>query len=226
MSEDRYHFHVTNDPMFVENAYTVYRPESVRASGGGPCWIIDPGLPPQAEQIIAFVGEHELKPEAILLTHAHGDHIAGVDDVRAALGPLPVYLGKPEWPMLGDPRENLSNNIGLPLTVRDDDLRDLAAGMTLELDGTSWQVLDTSGHSPGGRSLYCADEGVVLVGDALFAGSIGRVDFHHSDGRRLMDNLRKNLMSLPDETRVLCGHGPETSIGAERRGNPYILHGL
>ena len=67
---------------------------------------------------------------------------------------------------------------------------------------------------------------MVLVGDALFAGSIGRVDFHHSDGRRLMDNLRKNLMSLPDETRVLCGHGPETTIGAERRGNPYILHGL
>jgi len=220
MSQSPYRFDVTNDPMFAENAYTVYRRD------GGPCWIIDPGLPPQAEQIIALVRTHRLKPEAVLLTHAHGDHIAGVDDVRDALGPLPLYLGKPEWPMLGDPQQNLSVNIGLELSVRDDGVRDLAPGANLELDGGSWQILDTSGHSPGGRSLYCAEQDVVIVGDALFAGSVGRVDFHHSDGPRLIQNIRASLMTLPDEVRVLSGHGAETTIGVERQTNPYILHGL
>ncbi len=220
MSEPALEIYVTNDPMFGENGYTVYR------RGGGPCWIIDPGMPPQAEQIIAFVRRSELKPQALLLTHAHGDHIAGVDEVRTALGPMPLYLAKPEWPMLGDPHENLSVNIGIPLTVDDHDLHDLPEGATLELDGLSWKEFDTSGHSPGGRSFYCADQGLAFVGDALFAGSVGRVDFHHSDGQRLIDNLRNKLMTLPDDTRVLSGHGPETTIGRERDTNVFLIHGV
>lgn len=220
MSDSPFVYHVTNDPMFAENAYTVYRRD------GGPCWIIDPGLPPQAEQIVAFVRQHELRPQAVLITHAHGDHIAGVDDVRAQLGPLPLYLGEPEWPMLRDPRENLSSNIGMPLTVSDGDLHDLPAGMMLELDGTTWQVLDTAGHSPGGRSFYCPDDAVVIVGDALFAGSVGRVDFHHSNADQLITNIRQNLMTLPDATRVLSGHGPETTIGHERATNPFVRAGF
>ena len=220
MSRPPFQFHVTNEPMFAENAYTIYRLD------GGPCWIVDPGLPPQAEQIVAFIQEHDLKPKAVLLTHAHGDHIAGVDQVRAALGPVPLYLGEPEWHMLGSASDNLSANIGLPLAVSDDNLHDLEPEGTLELDGAIWKVLDTSGHSPGGRSLYCSEAGVVIVGDALFAGSVGRVDFPHSDGHRLMTNIRRNLMNLPDETRVLCGHGPDTTIGHERRTNPFVLGGL
>lgn len=220
MKQPLLQIHVTNDPMFAENCYTLYRRD------GGPCWIIDPGLPPQAEQVIAFVRQRDLKPEAVLLTHAHGDHIAGVDDVRAALGPLPLYLAQPEWPMLRDPKENLSVNFDMPLTVRDDDLHDLPEGATLELDGSSWRVLDTSGHSPGGRSLYCAEQGLVFVGDALFAGSVGRVDFPHSNGQRLIENLRAKLMTLPDETRVLSGHGPATTIGRERETNLYLIHGV
>jgi glyoxylase-like metal-dependent hydrolase (beta-lactamase superfamily II) len=220
MSATPYQFHVTNDPMFAENAYTVYRHD------GGPCWIIDPGLPPHAEQIIKYVREHDLKPQAVLATHCHGDHIAGVDEVRQTLGPMPLYVAEPEWPMLRDAKENLSANIGLPLTVSDDDLHDLPPGKTLELDGGAWQILDTCGHSPGGRSFYCPEEAIVIVGDALFAGSVGRVDFHHSDGHRLMTNIRDHLMTLPGETRVLCGHGPETTIGMERESNPFVIHGL
>ncbi len=211
---------VTTDATFGENGYTIYRHD------GGPCWIIDPGLPPHAEQIIAFVRQPELDTQAILLTHAHADHIAGVDDVRAALGPLPLYLAKPEWPMLSDPNENLSANIGLALTVDDHDLHDLPHGATLELDGLTFKVLDTSGHSPGGRSFYCADQNLVFAGDALFAGSVGRVDFHHSDGKKLIENLRNNLVTLPDNTRVLCGHGPDTTIGHERETNFYLIHGV
>lgn len=220
MNEPGIQFYITNDPIFAENGYIVYRRDD------GPCWIIDPGLPPQAERIIAFVREHSLKPEAVILTHAHGDHIAGVDDVLAGLGDLPVHLAEEEWPMLADPAKNLSSGIGMPVSVSAKDVRDLPVGQVLELDGSRWVIGDVAGHSPAGRSLYCAEEGVVIVGDALFAGSVGRVDFPHSDGPTLMANIRNTLMTLPDDTRVLSGHGPETTIGLERTTNPFVLHGL
>ena len=219
-------FHVTNDPNYAENGYTVYLEDS------GPCWIVDPGFPPQASQIVAHVAEHDLRPEAIVLTHAHADHIGGLDAVREALGPtsrlgpLPVFLAKEEWAALTDPQENLSAQVGLAFTTSVSDPTDLAKGSVLQLGDSSWKVLDVAGHSPGGRALYCADAGVVIVGDALFAGSVGRVDFHHSDGRMLIRNIRNNLMTLPDETRVLSGHGPETTIGQERQSNPYVVEGF
>jgi len=116
--------------------------------------------------------------------------------------------------------------VGPGLVTEVTDPKDLAAGQTVELDGSRWMIFDTSGHSPGGRTFYCAELGMAFVGDALFAGSIGRTDFHHSDGPRLIRNLREKLMILPDETRVLSGHGPETTIGHERTTNPFVLHGL
>jgi glyoxylase-like metal-dependent hydrolase (beta-lactamase superfamily II) len=96
----------------------------------------------------------------------------------------------------------------------------------MDLDGGTWRILDVAGHSPGGRALYCAEERVAIVGDALFQGSVGRVDFHNSDGEMLLKNIRGNLMTLPDDTRVFSGHGPATTIGRERNTNPYILHGF
>ncbi|HEY3245749.1 MAG TPA: MBL fold metallo-hydrolase [Phycisphaerae bacterium] len=208
---------VTTDPIFGENAYTVFQRE------GGACWIIDPGLPPHADEIASFVRSRRLQCTAIVLTHAHGDHIAGIDDVCAALGALPIYLAREEWAALSDPDENLSSLGGFGITVQADDVRDLPPDSTLELDGLSWRVLDTSGHSPGGRSLNCSAARIVIVGDALFAGSVGRVDFHHSDGARLLRNIRENLLSLPDETQVLAGHGAATTIGQERRANPFFV---
>lgn len=213
-------FDISNDPMFAENGYIVFPAE------GGPCWIVDPGLPPQAEQMLAFISENDLVAGAIVLTHAHVDHIAGIDEIIAELGDLPVYLAQEEWPALTDPNENLSAALGTPIVIHAQDVRDLPVGGQLKLGQTEWAIGDVSGHSPGGRSLYCAEHSVVIVGDGIFAGSVGRVDFHHSRPDKYIDNLRKTLMSLPDETRVLCGHGPETTIGKERTTNPYILHGL
>ena len=214
------HIHITNDPMYMENGYTVYLRE------GGPCWIIDPGLPPQAKQIIRHVRQHALTPAVIVLTHAHADHIGGIDEVRDALGLIPVHLAREEWAALTDPMENLSGLMGPGLVTQVDDPVDLPAHGTIELDGSRWRILDTCGHSPGGRTLYCADSKIAFVGDALFAGSVGRVDFPNSDGAKLMRNIQENLMALPDDTRVLSGHGPETTIGRERRTNPYVLHGF
>ncbi len=214
------HLHVTNDAMYMENGYTLYLRD------GGLCWIVDPGFPPQAQQIVRHVRQHSLTPAAVVLTHAHPDHIAGVDEVRAQLGAMPVYLAREEWSSLVDPFANLSALIGQNLVTRVHDPIDLPHGGALELDESRWEVFDVSGHSPGGRALYCRELGVVLAGDALFAGSVGRVDFPNSDGARLMRNIRGNLMTLPDETRVLSGHGPPTTIGQERRTNPFLLHGL
>ena len=220
MSSRQLQIHVTNDPMYIENGCTIYFRE------GGPCWIIDPGLPPQAANITGHVRERSLQPAAILLTHGHMDHIAGIDELRENLGSIPVYLAKEEWGALSDPRHNLSSRVGTGVATKVTDPRDLPPGETIELDGSVWQILDTSGHSPGGRTFYCAELAIAFVGDALFAGSVGRVDFPHSSGETLMRNIHEQLMTLPDETRVISGHGPETTVGRERTGNPFIVHGL
>jgi glyoxylase-like metal-dependent hydrolase (beta-lactamase superfamily II) len=188
-----------------------------------PCWIIDPGLPPQAEQILAYIDLKQLTPAAIVLTHAHGDHIAGVDDVRAKYADLPLYLAREEWPMLGDPAQNLSGAFGAGVRAKSDNLRDLVPGESLELDGTTWDVFDTSGHSPGGRTIHCQALGVAIVGDAVFAGSIGRTDFPHSDGERLLRNIHEQILTLPDDTTLIPGHGPSTTVRAERTSNPYLI---
>lgn len=219
-TRDVLHIKTTNDPVYAQNGMVIYLRES------GPCWIIDPGFAPQPEEIVAHVRHLKLTPTAIVLTHAHADHIAGIDDVRAQLGQLPVYLAKEEWAALTDPMENLSGMVGEALTTAVRDPLDLKPGETITLDTSTWNILDTSGHSPGGRTLYCAELGVAIVGDALFAGSVGRVDFPHSNGDDLIRNIRENLMALPDPTRVLSGHGPETTIGQERTTNPYVLHGI
>lgn len=219
-TRDVLHIKTTNDPVYAQNGMVIYLRE------GGPCWIIDPGFAPQPEEIVAHVRDLKLTPTAIVLTHAHADHIAGIDDVRAQLGQLPVYLAKEEWAALTDPMENLSGMVGEALTTAVRDPLDLKPGETITLDTSTWNILDTSGHSPGGRTLYCAELGVAIVGDALFAGSVGRVDFPHSNGDDLIRNIRENLMALPDPTRVLSGHGPETTIGQERTTNPYVLHGI
>ena len=213
-----------DEPDVGENCYVV------SARDGGPCWIIDPGYAEQVPAIVEYVQEYALEPAAILITHGHLDHLGGVDAVREALSPpdapLPVYLAREDWAALHDPKVNLSSLADTPVRTSVTDPRDLPAGSTLELDGMVWQVLDSAGHSPGGRSFYCAEAGVVFVGDSLFAGSVGRVDLPGGDGDQLLDNLRTHLMALPDATRVLCGHGRETTIGAERATNEFIRDGF
>ncbi len=204
------------EPSFGENAYVVW------IEAGGPGWIVDPGAPPSARQIIEHLTAHRIVPEALVLTHGHADHIAGVPEILAAFGDLPVYIADEERPMLTDPAQNLSLSLGTPFKTDVKETRDLPPGETMALGETTWQIFDTSGHSPGGRSLYCAEAGIALVGDALFCGSIGRTDFPHSDHDRLIENIRTHLLTLPDETRVYSGHGPVTTIGEERRGNPFL----
>lgn len=203
------------EPTFGENAYVV------SLGRGSMCWIVDPGLPPSAEQIIAHIRAHDLRPEAIVLTHAHSDHIAGIPEVLAEFGELPAYLADEEADWLTDPMLNLSGAFGVGLIAPVRERRPLAEGDVLRLGDTEWRVLDTSGHSPGGRTLHCAAANVAIAGDALFADSIGRYDFPTSDGARLFCNIREKLLTLPPETMLYSGHGPRATIAAILRRNPY-----
>jgi glyoxylase-like metal-dependent hydrolase (beta-lactamase superfamily II) len=201
------------------NAFIV-APESGQ---GDDCWIVDPGEGP--EPLLRFLRASGLKPQAILCTHAHADHIAGVDRVRGEFGPLPILAHPLEHSWFQDPMLNLSQFIGEPVSVTSP-TGTLVDGQELGLGPTRWRVLHTPGHSPGGVTLWCPDERLAIVGDTLFLGSIGRIDFPTSDPEAMLDSLRRVLLGLPDETRVHPGHGPDTTIGHERRTNPWILGGF
>lgn len=191
----------------------------VGVEGSDACWIVDAGYEPG--ELIEGVRAAGLKPRALILTHAHADHIAGVREVLEAFPGTPVWMHEAEREWLKDPTLNLSANIGLAVTAPPPDAT-LEHGQDLELEGTRWRVLYTPGHSPGGITVYCADAGLALVGDSLFAGSIGRTDFVGSSHETLLSSIRDHLYTLPDATVVLPGHGPQTTVGQEKRHNPFV----
>jgi glyoxylase-like metal-dependent hydrolase (beta-lactamase superfamily II) len=186
---------------------------------GEACWVVDPGLWPV--ELLDFLEREKLRPQKILLTHGHGDHIAGIGDLRERFGKIVVACPAPDADMLTDAALNLSGNFGMPLTVGPADEL-IRPGDLLTCGQSVWQVLDTSGHTSGGVSFYCEKSGAVIVGDALFAGSIGRCDLPGGDMARLIANIDRNLLTLPPETRVLPGHGEETTIAREKESNPYL----
>jgi glyoxylase-like metal-dependent hydrolase (beta-lactamase superfamily II) len=184
------------------------------------CWIVDPSLWPKP--LLDHLRAERLRPECALLTHGHGDHIAGVRELKRAWPELRVLCPAADADMLGDPQANLSAMVAIPLTAEAPDEL-IRPGQELRCGRSVWRVLDTSGHTPGGVSFYCAEAGVVLTGDALFQDGIGRTDIPGGDAEALLARIRSSLMPLPDETRVLPGHGPETTIGRERRANPFLV---
>ncbi len=186
---------------------------------GQAWWAVDPGM--GLARLIDRVRRQGSTLTRILLTHGHGDHIVGISELRQAFPTARVSCPAGEADLLTNGEKNLSALCGFDITVSPADEL-LEPGQTLTLGELSWTLLDTSGHSPGGVSFYCPQAGVVLTGDALFAGSIGRTDIPGASERTLLANIRANLLTLPDKTRVLPGHGPETTIGQEKRSNPFL----
>lgn len=202
---------------FQTNCYIVHEPDSHAA------WIVDAGFDPA--ELIDFVRSQSLRPEALILTHAHADHIAGVDTVLEAFPNLPIHIHPAEREWLTDPHANLSAGMGVPVvcrSIRHTEVRDLNDADTLTLAGQPWRIAHTPGHSPGSISLINEPARIAIVGDALFNGSIGRTDFPHSDFDTLANSIRDKLYTLPPDTRVLPGHGPATTIARERTTNPFV----
>lgn len=197
---------------WMTNCYVV-------ADNIGRCWIVDAGFDPEA--MISFVQNAELAPQGIALTHAHVDHIAGLESCRAAWPGLPILIHEAERQSLVDPRENLSAALATPV-VAPAATSILEPGGVIEMGGCPFTIHHTPGHSPGGVTLHAPDAGIAIVGDTLFAGSIGRTDFPHSDPEALMRSIQEVLIPMPDATRVLPGHGAETTIESERKNNPFL----
>lgn len=191
----------------------------VRAGPGKGCWIVDAGYQPG--QLIAHIRREQLEPEAVVLTHAHADHIGGVREVLDAFPGTPLWIHEAERSWLGDPELNLSAMMDMSVTAPPPDAI-LTNGQELRLGDSRWRVLHTPGHSPGGITLHCPDAHLALVGDALFAGSIGRTDFPGSSFETLARAIREKLYTLPPDTKALPGHGPATTIGRERQSNPFV----
>lgn len=200
----------TADSRFGTNSYLVMDDETHDAV------VIDANLEPDRMQ--QLIRERGAKVRAILLTHTDVDHIAGIADLVRELGPVPVAVHDSERDVLIEGRP-LRREFAIA-SPRTDNVVSLVPGSPFRAGSLEFEVIHTPGHSPGGVSLRIGE--AVFTGDALFAGSIGRSDFRNSDGRALLDGIRTRLLTLPDELVVYSGHGPATTIGEERRSNPFF----
>ena len=205
---------VTAHPVgpFQANAYLAWE------VAPGPAVLVDAGAEP--DRLLGEIHGRGLELAAILQTHAHGDHIAALPEITAATG-APVYLHPDAAGMLSSAEENLSAFAGVPVTAPVP-TRPVRGGDRLELLGRPVAVYDTPGHAPGSVCYHFVDDGIVFTGDALFQGSIGRTDFPGGSLETLLAGIRDRLLVLPDETRVLPGHMGPTTIGRERRTNPFL----
>ena len=190
---------------------------------GHECLIIDPGQDAEAG-IDDLLARYRLRPAAVLATHGHLDHIWSVAPVCGARN-IPAYIHPADRTLLTDPAKGFSLGAGQQLfggltLTEPDDVRELTDGITLDLAGISLAVDHAPGHTPGSVTFRLAE--TIFTGDLLFAGSIGRTDLPGGDYQTILDSLARVCLPLPDETVVLSGHGPQTTIGTERAANPFL----
>ena len=199
----------------------------VATGPGQECVVVDPGQDavPGLDHLLR---EHRLKPVAVLLTHGHIDHMWSVVPVCGAHG-IPAYVHPDDRALLSDPARGLSMAVGSQLFggmtfSEPDDVVEVSTAGPIELAGVRFEVDLAPGHTPGSIVFRVPgdDAPVMLAGDLLFAGSIGRTDLPGGDWGQMQDSLRRVVLPLPDETVVLPGHGGATTIGRERATNPFL----
>ena len=180
--------------------------------------VIDPG--DDIEDVAAIISKHNLKVKQIVITHAHIDHVGGAMKLRALTG-APILLNQNDYALL-KMIDVQATWVGMesPGEVKID--AELAHGENLSAGSLSANVLHTPGHSEGSVCLYFPAEKLLIAGDTLFAGSIGRTDLPGGSFEKIMRSLHQRVLALPDDTVVIPGHGPKTTIGDEREGNPYL----
>lgn len=197
------------------NAYLVLTGET--ASG----LVIDPGA--EGPRIAERCRREGMEPRYVVNTHGHMDHIGGNGALLEAFPEAELCIGQDDAPALTDPQANLSAAFGLPRRSPPPD-RLLADGDTLEVGGLTFEVRKSPGHTTGGICLIAleVDPPQVFCGDLVFRGSVGRTDFPGGSRQQLVESVRRVVLSLPDEAVLWPGHGPETTVGWERRHNPFI----
>jgi glyoxylase-like metal-dependent hydrolase (beta-lactamase superfamily II) len=199
---------------FAQVAYLIWR------HGNAEGLVIDPGF--ETRKILQRVERNGLRLAAILNTHGHLDHIAGNEAMKAAFPQALLLIGRNEAALLGNPAANMSASFGQPLISPAAD-RLVSDGQLIELAGFKFEVREIPGHSPGSVVFLCKqyDPHFVFGGDVLFAGSVGRTDVG-GDFDQLAAGIRAKLFTLDDSTVVYPGHGPPTTIGAEKQFNPFV----
>ena len=214
MSDQAYRIEFVESAPFAENSYVLWK------EGRFDALVIDPGF--DVESIRAILDSNGLTTAAILNTHGHSDHIVGNAKMKSAYPAAPLLIGKNDAICLSDPAANLSAAYGIPITSPPAD-RLVDHGERVELAGFSFEVREIPGHSPG-SVIFVFDEfdpPVVIGGDVIFAGSVGRTDLGGS-AAQLFEGIRAHLYTLPDSTIIWPGHGPSTTVGREKRSNPFV----
>lgn len=201
---------------FAENTYVLF-------DETGKCAIVDPGCHKVHEQqeLTSFIREHQLTPELLINTHCHIDHVLGNSFVARTYN-LPLHLHRDELQTYRE-TERWSQLFGMVVEEIPEPQVYLAEGETVTFGNTTLSVLFTPGHSVASLSFYHAASGQLISGDVLFYQSIGRTDLPGGDFDTLVNSIRTRLFTLPDDTRVYSGHGPQTTIGFEKKHNPFLV---
>jgi glyoxylase-like metal-dependent hydrolase (beta-lactamase superfamily II) len=180
--------------------------------------VIDPG--DDVSRIVDILNRHQLKVKAIVITHGHIDHVMGASKLRS-LTQAPVYMNQRDAELL-DALPLQADWLGVETPDRVTVDTDAADGITISLGKARFHVMHTPGHTPGSSSVWIPEENKLVAGDTLFRDSVGRTDLPGGDSRKLLSSIKTRLYDLPEETVVIPGHGPSTTIGHEKRFNPFV----